>query len=270
MRPYFGQQFKPSSGFDLRYFDQWSPHMKAKITKYWRVIAPQVARPHKARYFRRPDHLEEAIAYTQQEAFLPGQTAALFAADEGEALDIKFARDGTPRVKRQNISVEKVYFNLHLMFADPEKAIREALDQLPPGARRYKIMMGPHESRSTLHRGNIVSFVMRLLEQYGDDERYDPDDERSSYFEYWMLGLVGYYGSTLTHVDTFLEAERESKDIAQSERRARWIDIRRAARKKAKGAERKKKKGKKKKRKPRKKRAKTRLKSRTYTPVRLR
>ena len=51
MRPYFGDLFKPKNGYDLRRFDQWTRQQKARITKYWQVIAPQVARSHKARYY---------------------------------------------------------------------------------------------------------------------------------------------------------------------------------------------------------------------------
>src|SRR3990172_5840329 len=167
LRPYFGTLFKAPAGFDLRKSpDTWPRNAKKKLTKYWRVIAPQVAQKHKPRYFRRPDHLRAAIAHTQQEDFLPGQRAALFPLEPGEKLTTKFTRKGKIKVTRQGVGVEKAYFDLQRMLTDPDTEVERTVTKLPPGALRFKIMMGPHESRGTWREEDIAQGVMMFLNKY--------------------------------------------------------------------------------------------------------
>lgn len=236
LRPYFGDTFKASSGYDLRLDpDKWTPAQKAKITKYWRVIAPQIARPHKARYFRRKDHLQDAIIYTQQEQFLPGQTAALFAAAPDETLEVKFDKRGEVMVRRQGLDVRKVNFDMHLLLEDPAEAIQEALEELE-GATRYKIMMGPHESRGTFTRENILDGIQYFIGQYSDDE-FDEYDPKSQHFRNWLGGLIGYYGRA-KKIDTRILLERERKDADIEKRKGIKVERRRKARAKAKAEQR--------------------------------
>lgn len=233
LRPYFGDLFKPKGdgSFDLRKSpDEWSPQAKAKLTKYWRVIAPQIAQKHKARFFRRPDHLKAAIVHTQQEDFLPGQRAALFPVQPKEKLKIKFSRRGRIRVDRQGVGVEKSYFDPQLMFKDPEAAANEALDRLPEGALRYKIMMGPHESRGTWDRNTIVPAVLWFVSKYESEEQFDPYDTHSRFYTNWLFGLVGYYARRGSTLDKILRERRAARDAEIEERREMYDEYRKEAR----------------------------------------
>jgi hypothetical protein len=233
LRPYFGDLFKakPDGSYDLRKSpDQWSSQAKAKLTKYWRVIAPQIAQKHKARFFRRPDHLKAAIVHTQQEDFLPGQRAALFPLEAKEKLTIKFTRRGRIRVDRQGVGVEKSYFDPQLMFKDPEAAANDALDRLPDGALRYKIMMGPHESRGTWDRAGIVPAVLWFVSKYESEEQFDPYDTHSRFYTNWMFGLVGYYARAGSKLDRILRQRRAVRDAEIEARREMYDEYRKEAR----------------------------------------
>lgn len=231
MRPYFGEMFKAKSGFDLRKSEEWTGAQRARVTKYWRVMAPHVAKSHKARYFKREDHLREAIAYTQQEAFLPGQRAALFAAEESEALRVKFDSRGAIAVKRQGVEVDKVYFDVKGFMEDPEAEIQKAIEALPD-SKRYKIMMGPHESRGSFNKESLPDAIRFLLSKYSDDEVYDPLDLNSQYYQNWLLGLVGYKGRTEQSTEKFLKRERTRRDKEIEARRLEYVGVRREARRK--------------------------------------
>ncbi len=192
MRPYFGELFKAGSGYDLRKVANWPASKKAKVARYWQVIAPQAARLHKARYYKNKENLRAAILYTQQERPLPGQTAALYAVSPGERLEVK-VRKGRVKARRNSVEVEKVYFDPDLLISDPMAAADEALDELE-GARLYKLMFGPHESRGTFRSREAVKSAMAFfIGRYGDDE-YDTDDPFSHHYGNWLGGVIGYFG----------------------------------------------------------------------------
>lgn len=248
MRPYFGDVFKASSGYDLRKVQDWSPALKAKVTRYWQVIAPQVARQHEPRFYRNKENLQAAIMYTQQERPLPGQKAALYAVAPGEQLKVK-VRKGRVKARRNSVEVEKVYFDPDKFLEDPIEAGREALEQLE-GARLYKLMFGPHESRGTFKTPDAVLRSMAFfIGQYGD-EQFDSDDPFSHNYKNWLGGVIGYFGRRET-VERRVEAEDAARAEAVVERKRargrRREDIRRHIIKQA--VDKKKKKKRKKKRK---------------------
>jgi hypothetical protein len=247
MRPYFGDMFKAKSGFDLRKPGKWTPAQKAKVTKYWRVIAPQVARTHEARYYRVPENLEAAVMYTQQERLLPGQKAALFAKTPDEKIEVK-VRGGRINVRRNSVEVGKVYFDPDLLIADPIEAARQAMDQLK-GAKLYKLMFGPHESRGTFKTPEaVVNAMAFFIGRYGDDE-FDADDPFSHYYGNWLGGVIGYFGrrDTVENRVASEDAERAVEVIERKRARGRRReDIRRHIIKQAGDKARRKKKGKRK------------------------
>jgi hypothetical protein len=188
MRPYFGSVFRPSSGYDLRYFEDWTGAQKRKLTKYWRVVAGHVSTDHQARYFRRKDHLETAIAYTQQSDFLPGQRAAIFTVPKEAELDVEFTERGRIRVKREGREVIKAFFDPTELTFEPDKAIKKALARLPESAR-FKFMTGTHESRETFNRLEVGEHLARRISRY---QRMQPDPGAKRHYSQWILGLVAY------------------------------------------------------------------------------
>ena len=247
MRPYFGDMFKAKSGFDLRKPDTWTPAQKAKVTRYWQVIAPQAARTHKARYYKDPENLEAAVMYTQQERLLPGQKAALYAVAPGEKLTVKVTK-GRVKARRNSVEVNKVYFDPDLMLEDPVQAGRDALAQLE-GAKLYKLMFGPHESRGTFKTPDSVLNAMAFfIGRYGDDE-YDSEDPFSHHYGNWLGGVIGYFGrrETVSHRVESEDSVRASEVVERKRARGRRReDIRRHIIKQAVDKKRGKKKGKRK------------------------
>lgn len=212
LRPFFGDLFKPANGYDLRYIDEWSPSQKKKVNKYWQVMAPLVTRPHVARYYRKKDHLDAAIVYSQQEQFLKGQTAALFDMNRDEVLKVRFSRSGEINVRRGGVSVKKVYFNPVDLIADPIETVREAAEELE-GARRFKLIMGPHESRGYFKSvDSMLDAVASIQAQYGDDE-HDESDEYSHYYANWLFGVIGYYGKPQA-LDKSFNEDRKAREAA--------------------------------------------------------
>jgi hypothetical protein len=247
MRPYFGDGFKAKTGYDLRKVASWPAKLKSKVTKYWHVIAPQVARTHEARYYKNKENLQAAVMYTQQERLLPGQKAALYALTPGETLTVK-VKKGRVKARRNSVVVDKVYFDPDLLLADPIAAGREALEDLE-GARLYKLMFGPHESRGTFRTGDAVLNAMAFfIGRYSDDE-YDSADPFSHHYGNWLGGIIGYFGRRDT-VENRLEEEdsvrAEEVVIRKRARGRRREDIRRHIIKQAVDKKRGKKKGKRK------------------------
>lgn len=242
MRPYFGDLFKAKSGFDLRKPDTWTPQQKAKVTKYWQVIAPQAARTHKARFYKNKENLEAAVMYTQQERMLPGQKAALYALTPGETLKVKVDK-GRIKVRRNSVDVAKVYFDPDLFLEDPITAGRQALAEIE-GAKLYKLMFGPHESRGTYKTPDAVLRSMSFfIGQYGDDQ-FDAADPFSHNYKNWLGGVIGYFGRRET-VEHRVEAEDATRAVEVVERKRergrRREDIRRHIIKQATDKKRKKK-----------------------------
>lgn len=229
MRPYFGDLFRPKSdgSYNLRVPpEQWSRSAKARVVRYWKIIAPQIAQTHKARYYRKPANLKAAVDYTQQEKFLPGQKAALFPYQPGESQSVKISRKGRVRVMRGGIGTVKVRFSKQGMIEDPEAEVIDALNRMPDGAIKYKIMMGPHESIGSWSESEVVNEVMSLISRY-DDPSLGTDDPHSQYYSNWVTGLAGYYARSGSRLERVLDKRRRQRDEdihARVKERAAMID----------------------------------------------
>lgn len=209
LRPLFGDMFKPASGFDLRKLDEWTPAMKSRVTKYYHVMAPLIARPHTTRRYKDPAHLREAVAYTQQEKWLPGQRAAVFDIARDEKLQVKFTRQGRIKVQRGGVLVRKAYFDMALFLEDQAAAVDEAMAELE-GATRFKLIMGPHESRGYFKSRNaVLAGISFYRGQYSEDEE-DAEDEHSHYFGNWLFGIIGYFGQR-KEIDQFIDVTEEQR-----------------------------------------------------------
>jgi hypothetical protein len=160
-------------------------------------------------------------------------------------------RKGRVKARRNSVEVEKVYFDPDKLLEDPIAAGQEALDQLQ-GAKLYKLMFGPHESRGTFKTPEAVLNSMAFfIGRYGDDE-FDSDDAFSHHYGNWLGGVIGYFGRRDT-VENRVEEEDSTRAVEAVERKRargrRREDIRRHIIKQAVDKARGKKKRKKKKRK---------------------
>jgi hypothetical protein len=206
-----------------------------KVTKYFRVIAPQIVQSHKPRYYRNSKNLAAAVEYTQQERLLPGQRAALFAAHPDETLRVK-VRKGAVTVKRGargGIVVRKATFDPQAFIEDPIREASRVMRDEIPGAKTYKLMMGPFESRGTFHDpGSVLDKMAQYIGRY---EEYDSEDPMSHHPKNWMLGIIGYYGKresinfniekARAIRDAEILARKHAKTKARAENRSRAIEI---------------------------------------------
>jgi len=189
LRKYF-EGFEASKGFNLRDIDKWTPQAKRKITNYWEVMGIQVARPHVVKYYRRPDHIKAAAEFAQQDKQLKGQKAVLIPVDDPKNLSVKFTKSGEIKVKRGGVSVSKIFFNKKRFLDDPIAELERALAKTD--AQLFKLIQGPHESSSAVSREDLAGKILKIIERYGDDRAYDPDDRRSSFVANWLNGIIPY------------------------------------------------------------------------------
>lgn len=201
MRPYFGDVFKPDSGYDLRKPDAWTPAMKARVTKYYRIMAPRLTPENKVvKRYRRKDHIQRAILATYQEKLLPGQTAAVFTVDPGQDLEIEFNKYHEPIVRRAGVRENEYKFDKKNLAADPLAEIARILDEIGDEAKVFKIVTGGNTSSESFTREALIDRVLEWMKSY---ESADATRQQGPYsfdaqpWDQWMHGVVAMKGTTL-------------------------------------------------------------------------
>lgn len=214
LRPFFRDMFTAAEGFDLRKPGTWTPHQKAKVTKYFRVMAPHITGDFKVKRYRLPDNMRAAIDATLQEKPLKGQTAAAFRlADVREVLDVQ-VRKGTARVKQSGVSRIKLEFNKAAFMADPDAEIDRVLAMTD--ANVFRVMVGGFQQLKTLTRSDVKAEIANLIKTYSPDNILRAQGQRP--FDDWLNGLMAYPGTkkrTYTQVQKFVK--RQERDSAKRE-----------------------------------------------------
>ena len=216
MRPYFGDTFKASEGFDLRRPKTWTPAQKAKVTKYYRVMAPRLSHDFEVKRYRRPDKLENAIDASLQEHPLPGQTAALFSYDPGEQVEIVTEGDEV-RVVRQGLDRGKIKFDRNAFLEDPEAEIQRALDAT--NANVFRILVGGNEQNKALTREDVMGEIFAMIDRYSVENV----EEGERPWQEWLNGLVAYGGPkkrTKSRLSRQIEKHKKLSEQRDKERLA--------------------------------------------------
>lgn len=209
MRGFFGDEFKATAGYDLRSVDSWTPQQKAKVTKYFRVMAPRITGDFIVRRYTVPENLDAAIDASLQEKKLPGQTAVAFSVDPGEKLEIKVKR-GVATVKKHGIQRIELKFDKKAFLNDPKAEIDRVLKQT--NANVFQILTGGQGQNKTLTRGMVIDEIVSLIEKYPIKKAAGKGSGRGRYvrpYTDWLNGLIAYPGTkqkTLTAVDKFVKA----------------------------------------------------------------
>ena len=208
MRGFFGDEFKASAGYDLRKVASWTPQQKAKVTKYFRVMAPRITGDFIKRRYTVPENLNAAIDASLQEKKLPGQTAVAFSIDPGERLEIKVKR-GVATVKKHGIQRIELKFDKQQFLADPKAEIERVLKQT--NANVFQILTGGQGQNKTLTRGMVMDEIVRLIEKYPIKRAAAKGSGRGKFvrpYTDWLNGLIAYPGTkekTLSAVDKFVK-----------------------------------------------------------------
>ena len=193
----FGDTFDASSGFNLHDVDSWSPAMKRKITRYYRVMAPKYAAGQITQVYRprRADHLEAARRASLQEEKLPGQKAILFTLpSRRQKLSVKFRADGSAVTERAGISQRSLLFDKNAFIADWKKELDRVLGETD--AKVFKYIAGGNVSADTFTRNNIEDILLNLIETYTEEAALSTDFTQR-FFGEWLNGLVAYEGVTM-------------------------------------------------------------------------
>lgn len=215
MRPFFGDMFKASEGYDLRSPDKWTPQQKAKVTRYFRVIAPRITGDFVKKRYRKPENIRAAIEASLQERVLPGQKVAAFNVDPGEQIEIKI-KDGRAAIKQAGVDRVKLPFNKAAFLADPDAEIDRVLAMTD--ANVFRIITGGQQQNKTLTRSDVKDEIIKLIRDYHPENIQRAQDQRP--FDEWLNGLMAYPGTekkTFSAIDRFVHKhikimEKKEKD----------------------------------------------------------
>jgi len=207
MRPIFRDMFSAKSGFDLRSPDSWTPAQKAKVTKYFRVVAPNITGDFEVKRYRIPENMAAAVDASLQEKPLKGQTGAAFRVDPGEKLEIKI-KHGVATVKQFGIRRIKLKFDKKKFLQDPKAEVNRVMQQTD--AQVFRVLVGGQGQNTTLNRNEVMDEIMRLVEKY--DPRNIRTDQAQRPFTDWLNGLIAYPGTpekTYSSVDKFVQNHKK-------------------------------------------------------------
>jgi len=230
MRGLFGDQFKASDGYDLRSINSWTPAQKAKVTKYFRVMAPHITGDFVVKRYRRQDSLDAALdaSLQEQDVKLKGQTAVAFSVDPGDKLAVKINRSTktvttsrinkktgemiftdkrvlvtTANVIKNGLGFSKLIFDKQAFLEDPDAEIDRVLDEST--ANIFRVLVGGQQQNKALTRNMVKDEIFNLIRDYSPRNIERDQDQRP--FDEWLNGLVAYDGTqkrTLSGVERYI------------------------------------------------------------------
>jgi len=228
MRGLFGDQFKAKDGYDLRKINSWTPAQKAKVTKYFRVIAPRITGDFVVKRYRRQDSIDAAVEASLQEKRLKGQTAVAFSIDSGDKLTVKIKRSvkiveksrvnkktgemiftdervlvTTANVVKNGLGRVKLAFDKQAFLEDPDAEIDRVLAD--SSANVFRVLVGGQEQNKALTRNMVKDEIFKLIRDYSPRNIQRDQDQRP--FDEWLNGLVAYSGTqkrTLSGVERYI------------------------------------------------------------------
>ncbi len=221
IRPYFGDVFKPSEGYDLRDIDEWHPSKKKKATRYFLAMAPELMTPKKVvKRMRKPERLEAMILRSDQTEFLPGQTAAVFHVEAGRDLSVDMDKRGFITYELDGFEENELRFNIAALRDDADGEIDRILAQTDANVFRTKLLVG--EGYDVFNRAQIRTEIHRYMEDY---VRRRPRDDIEKW-DTFLRGLVAFPGETQKDVEAESQAQRalvtaRRKDRAQVRAKAK-------------------------------------------------
>jgi hypothetical protein len=216
MRGFFGDMFKAKDGYDLRKVDSWTPQQKAKVTRYFRVIAPRITGDFIVKRYRKPENITAAIQASLQERVLEGQTAAAFNVDPGEKLEIKI-REGRASVKQGGIDRVRLPFNKAAFLEDADAEIDRVL--AATDANVFRVITGGQQQNKTLTREDVKGEIFALIMNYRPEAIREEHGQRP--FDEWLNGLMAYPGTkkkTFTAIDRFVRKHARIMEIKERNR----------------------------------------------------
>jgi len=213
MRGLFGDQFKAKDGYDIRKINSWTPAQKAKITKYFRVIAPRITGDFVVKRYRRQDSIDAAVEASLQEKRLKGQTGVAFSIDPGDKIEVK-VRKGKATVVRNGLQRAKLAFDKQAFLEDPDREIDRVLAE--SNANVFRVLVGGQEQNKTLTRSMVKDEIFKLIRDYSPANIQRDQDQRP--FDEWLNGLVAYPGTekrTFSGVERFIK--KHERTVAKRE-----------------------------------------------------
>lgn len=225
IRP-FVTGFSAADGYDIRRALRWTPAQKAQITRYAKLINEQAAVSSYVYRPRRQDHLraaQRARGVTGHPklkvAFMPtppvrGKDGVL----RPTKPDIRFSAKGEIKItvashgsERDYLLFEDFGFTKADFVQDPEGVIEAILAQTD--YRFYNIITGEYEygkgAPRLMSRHEIIPQIKRFIDEYANEEKYDPEDSNSSFIGNWLFGLLGYRFTRFKDAQQYVRSQRD-------------------------------------------------------------
>lgn len=217
LRPFFGDTFKASEGFNLHDVENWTPAQKRKVTRYYRELAPIIASGNfQVKRYRKPERLNAAIEASLQEQKLPGQKVAVFSVDPGERVELEWkAREREPIVKRGGIEEQKLMFDKNAFLADWKSEVERVLSQTD--ANVFKVVTGRFRTTETFTREAVIDRILAFMVSYPEEMKQSKGFEDKWYGE-WLNGIIAYKGVSLSKMRTLSKAHKKEVDARRRER----------------------------------------------------
>lgn len=213
LRPFFKDMFAAKTGFDLRSPGKWTPAQKARVTRYFRTMAPNITGDFEVKRYYIPENMAAAVEASLQERSLKGQTAAAFQVDPGERLDIKIKR-GVATIKKHGMARVKLKFDITLFAKDMKKEVERVLSQTD--AQVFQILTGAQGQNLVLSREDVMDEIVRLVEAYAP-ENIRPDQAQRPFTD-WLNGLIAYEGEVKRTYSAVYKFVRGHKKVMAKKR----------------------------------------------------
>lgn len=240
LRPFFGDMFTPAAGYNLHIVDKWTPAMKRKITRYYRIIAPRLqGGNYVVKRYRRKDHLEQAIEASLQEKPLPGQTAAIFSVPpKVRKIDVRFQKGKAIVQEKPGMKRIKIDFDREALARDWRAEVARVLALTD--AQIFKIQKGGNLSATTVKgKESVFDEIAEIIEAYSHERAREQRWTRRPWVE-WLEGIVAYKGTTMREMDRRDEQRAEivyQRQLERNrERRRREYAVKTAGIKTARGS----------------------------------
>lgn len=217
--------FEARDGYNLREIDDWTPAEKSRVTKLWNLVDDLTAKPFQIVRKRKPENIRAVQEFAQHETYPPELKVAIIKvaypeekADvyvDPDTLEVSVTERG---VTRRSHDFTKMV-DMDELEDDPREAIKSVVAATPE-SQMYGIQAGKYEVNRTFTERGVTTAIINLMNEYSEENGYDPDDKNSSHWSNWLGGVVAYEYDTVTEARAYLASEEHAADAVSRYRKA--------------------------------------------------
>lgn len=221
----YADGFTPSDGYNLRYYDDWSPSMKGRVTRVFQAVDELTARPYKVIRPRSRKNLRRLQQAAQHEAAPKALKVAFVpVADPDAPVAVTYTKRAV-KIRQKGVEYITVDIDPQALIEDPQAAAQAVVREFP--AKVYTLQAGKYEIREPLYTARQVgNAITKYQNKYNADD-YNSEDPNSSYFGNWMHGVRAYNYETRFDMKQFRADRRAARRDLKAARRAQKRKIKR-------------------------------------------